>query len=266
MQKARTELALSKRALSDVTTKLQTVTKQRDSARTQASKSQLKLEAVFADSTHYEEEILEKNENLTDLVGSLKNEISTLHNTSLTVVGEYDGSGSSATFCFQTKEGGRVYTNGIRLYYALLADQLPPAKIGPTIKTVLKCFLPSLNIERLELPKGSCALYMRREELTTVNLAHNATALLDKAESGSLNLNSDGTTKFQKKLQGAAINDIVVSVNEVPDGSADSIIADISHELQRLKEVAHALHLPNADKINWTLIQSSTSDSASTQK
>lgn len=36
--------------------------------------------------------------------------------------------------------------------------------------------------------------------------------------------------------------------------------------MQKLREVAHALNLPDADKINWTLIVSSTSDSASTQK
>ena len=103
----------------------------------------------------------------------------------------------------------------------------------------------------------------KKEELTTVNLAHNATRLL---ESNSLNLNCDSTTLYQKKLQGAAINGTVVSVNELPDGSADSMIADISHELQKLRDIARQLHLPNADKINWTLIRSSSSDSASTQK
>ena len=59
---------------------------------------------------------------------------------------------------------------------------------------------------------------------------------------------------------------MVVSVNKVPDGSADSIIDDISNELQKLHKIAHALNLPDADKINWTLTVSSTSDSASTQK
>ena len=61
------------------------------------------------------------------------------------------------------------------------------------------------------------------------------------------------------------MNGMVMSVNEVPDGTADSIISDISTELQKLHEIAHCLILPNTDKINWTLIVSSTSDSASTQ-
>ena len=111
----------------------------------------------------------------------------------------------------------------------------------------------------------SCASYMRREELTTQNLAHKATCLLDKAQSGCLNLNCDGTT-LSRKLQGAAISGMILSVNEIPDGSADSTIADISQQLQKLREISHTLQLPHADKINWTLIQSSSSDSASTQK
>ena len=89
---------------------------------------------------------------------------------------------------------------------------------------------------------------------------------LDMAQSGCLNLNYDKTTSSQKKLQGAAISGMILSVNEIPDSSADSMIADISQELKNLREVAHTLQLPNADKINWTLIQSSSSDSASTQK
>ena len=67
-------------------------------------------------------------------------------------------------------------------------------------------------------------------------------------------------------MEGAALNGMVLSVNEVADGSADSMIEDISQELQKLRDTAHALRLPNTDKINWTLIVSSSSDSASTQK
>lgn len=81
-----------------------------------------------------------------------------------------------------------------------------------------------------------------------------------------LHLNCDGTTLHQKKLQGVAINGTVLSVNEVADGSSDATIADVSHEFQKLSDVAHALQLPNADRINSTLVRSSSSDSASTQK
>ncbi len=175
--------------------------------------------------------------------------------------------GGDVMFCFETKDGGRVYSTAVReLYYKLLTNQLPPAKISGVIRSVVKTFIPSVDVDKLKLPEESCASYMRREELTTVNLAHNAAKLLDEATSDALNLNCDGTTLSQKKLQGTAINGMVISVNEIADGSADSMIADLSLELQKLRDVARALCLPNADKINWTLIQSSSSDSASTQK
>ena len=63
-----------------------------------------------------------------------------------------------------------------------------------------------------------------------------------------------------------AINGTVLAVNEMSDGTAESIIKDISKELQKLRETAEALNLPHAKQINWTLLASSTSDSASAQK
>ena len=58
----------------------------------------------------------------------------------------------------------------------------------------------SLSIDKQQLPKESCALYMRQEELTTLNLAHKASYLTKQA--GRVNLNNDGTTRAQKKIQG----------------------------------------------------------------
>ena len=252
LEVARTELNSTKHVLSDVTKKLKTTTNQRDSARKHVQTTQQKLEATIMDAVYYEEEILSENENLSDLVQSLQMERST--------ASEHFGE-------FQTKEIGGAYTTAIReLYYTLLANQMPPNKIATTIKSILKSFLPSLDVDNMKLPGESCASYMRRQELTTVNLAHKATCLLDKAQYSLLNLNCDGTTLAQKKVQGAAISGMTLSVNAIPDGSADSMIDDISKELLKLREIAHALQLPNADKINWTLIQSSSSDSASTQK
>ena len=257
MGAAKSELASSRRALSTVTNKLKTAVKQRDCARKKGHEIQDKLETTYLDSVYYYEEMLAKMDELNALVDSLKSEM-----TSPPIAGSVGDSDS--LFCLETKEGGRVYSTAIReLYYKLLADGLPPARIANTIRSVLKTFYPSLDVHMLKLPGESCASYMRREELTTVNLAHNATKL---AESNCLHLNCDGTTLNQKKLQGVAINGTVLSVNEVADGSSDMMIADVSREFQKLSDVAHALRLPNADKINWTLIRSSSSGSASTQK
>ena len=153
------------------------------------------------------------------------------------------------------------------MYYTLLADQVPASKIADTIKTVVKCFNPSIDVQHLKLPKRACVGYMRSEELKTISSAHKAIVLCEHAtESKRFRMNTDGTTKAQKKLGGLAINDVVVSVNELPDGTAKSAITDISRELEKLCETAHALNMPNPDSINWTWLISSTSDSASTQK
>ena len=44
------------------------------------------------------------------------------------------------------------------------------------------------------------------------------------------------------------------------------MIDDITRELKRLRDIAQKLKLPNPESINWTMIVSSTSDSAATQK
>ena len=52
-----------------------------------------------------------------------------------------------------------------------------------------------------------------------------------------------------------AVNDIVVSVNELPDGTATSVVneSDISRELKILRETAYAFGMPSVNSINWTL-------------
>ena len=55
--------------------------------------------------------------------------------------------------------------------------------------------------------------------------------------------------KHRKKI-GVAINDMVVSVNELPDGTAKSAVDDVCWELEKLCKTAHALNIPNADSIN----------------
>ena len=164
--------------------------------------------------------------------------------------------------------GYHRYSPEIRkLYYSLLANQVPVSKIADIIRTVLKCFNPHEDVERLKLPKKSCASYMRRGELKTICDAHKATILCnDSVKTKGIHLNTDGTTKQQKKLGGAVANGVVLGVNELPDGKAISAIEDISREFEKLRRTAKILDLPNPNSINWTLVVSSTSDSASTQK
>ena len=44
------------------------------------------------------------------------------------------------------------------------------------------------------------------------------------------------------------------------------VLLDISREFERLQHAATVLGLPNPNSINWTLVVSSTSDSAANQK
>ena len=119
-------------------------------------------------------------------------------------------------------------------------------------------------MEELKFPKKRCASYMRRGELKTICDAHKAIVLCN--DSKGIHINTDGTTKQQRKLGGVVANGVVLGVNELPDGKAISAIEDISREFEKLRKTAQMLDLPNPNSINWTLVVSSTSDSASTQK
>ena len=83
-----------------------------------------------------------------------------------------------------------------------------------------------MNVEELRLPK-TCASYMRKEELKIISDTHKAHICSDASKGKGIHLNTDGTTKQQKKLGGVVANDMVVSVNELPDGKAISAIEDI---------------------------------------
>ena len=150
---------------------------------------------------------------------------------------------NSIAFCFQTMDNGKRYSPAIReLYYTLLADQVPPAKASKIVRAVLKCFIPSVNMDNLKLPSEGCAGYMRRQELNTVSMAHKATLITEQvALTEMLCLNSDGTTKSQKKINGVALNGLTISVNGVADGSADRIVEDISKEFKNLRDMVRAL-------------------------
>ena len=252
LEASRIQLQSAQCALRDVTKEKIKQMKQRDIAERKAAKLQrwrFSLEEDVA-------QLLDENTDLSIAISAVEKELISDDYIDTCAAGNED-------FSFQTKRGRR-YSPAIRkLYYMLLANQIPISKIADIVKAVVKCFNPSIDVQYLKLPQRACAGYMRKDELKTVSNAHKATVL---CECGSFKINTDGTTKAQRKIGAVAINDMVVSVNELPDGTAKSAIADVSRELEKLRKTAHALNMPNADSINWTLLVSSTSDSASTQK
>lgn len=110
----------------DISNQLQKTVKHRDTARKQVCKVQDKLEAAYLDSVYYEVARYDHH------IESLKTDV------------------AGSAVCFETMAGGHIYTTVVReLYYKLLADQLPPAKISSTVKSVLKSFWPSLDVDKL---------------------------------------------------------------------------------------------------------------------
>lgn len=61
-------------------------------------------------------------------------------------------------------------------------------------------------------------------------------------------------------------NGTVLGVQEVSDGTAETMLKELDRQLTHLRKMATELQIPNANNINWTLIVSSTSDGAATQK
>lgn len=87
---------------------------------------------------------------------------------------------------------------------------------------------------------------MRSAELPNINRVHKATVLANAKE---MHMNTDGTTLNQRKVNALAINNICLSVGEVPDGTADSVLAHVDSELKRLRESAQMLNIPDAETI-----------------
>jgi hypothetical protein len=265
-EKTKNELLHTHQALRDIRNELHVLKRQRDFAERKADKFKRAHDAALDDFVTLEESTLaveEENHQLSSALHCVQQELSIIADGSPVII-----DASSMEVSFQTKVGKKMYSPAIRkLYYSMLVDQIPPAKISSIIKSVLKCFLPNVNVNVINLPKDRCAGYMRSAELQTITMAHKAVALSKDIDVGhKLHLNTDGTTLGQKKLGSVSINGMAIAVNEVTDGTADTIVEDVSKELKKLRDIAHALNIPNADSINWTLLSSSSSDSASTQK
>ena len=193
LESTRIELGETKDALSDVARKVDILNLKKNAILNSKQKLQSKCEGKYADHVHFEEELLEENSNLTQMVESLQRQVRVLTGGCISI--------DEDCIEFHTMDDSKQFSPAIRsLYYQLLADEVPPAKIKATIKAIIKCFFPLANVDHLRLPSEGCAAYMRRQELKTVSMVHKAITIAEQAQAGSLHLNSDGTTKFQKKL------------------------------------------------------------------
>ena len=251
-KKSQKELNHARKALQDISNEKVKIQKLCSAAK--AKVKEAKLDYAVLENTFTE--LQDENSDLSSAISDLRGELESISEELYCKTGR--------DFSLQTKSGRRYSPSVRRLYYHLLSQQIPAVKIAEIIKTVIRCFFPVVDVDTLQLPKRSCADLMRKCELATISNAHKAT-VLSECTSG-FRLKTDGTTKHQKKIGGVGINDMVISVNEVADGTAISAIEDVSNELEKLRDTAHALQLPNANKINWTLFNSSTSDCAAAQK
>jgi len=137
-----------------------------------------------------------------------------------------------------TGRGNEYSTIVHQLYYALLVERIPPKKIKGIVRNVLQSMVPSADIDSLQLPSKSCADYMRRDELPTVSRAHKAHHL-GSAESTALN--SDGTTKHQQKKAASIMNDMVLGVHDVANGSANAALQAMKSEMEVICTIAEEL-------------------------
>ena len=253
----RKKLRSAQASLEDVTNTAKTYKLQRDFARKKANYYKSIQSTLQEDLAAVQEDYCDLSEEMAELQQELSAEIESTTGVCF----------SDKNFTIATKLG-RIYSPAVRkLYYSLFAKAVPASQITDIVKTVVKAFNPSIDVEQIQLPTKPCASYMRKDEMKTVSSVHKAMLLTEHAANKTgFKLNTDGTTKNLKKIGGVGINDIVISLNELPDGTADTAIADISHELEKLRTIAHELQIPNANSINWTMFVATNSDSAASQK
>ena len=206
-EQSQKELTCARKVLQDISSERVKLQKQCSIAKAKAKEVRCEyavLENTFA-------ELQDENIDLTSALSDLRDELESYSE---------EQTSTDRDFTFQTKIGRRYSPSVRRLYYNLLTQQIPAQKIAEIIKTVIKCLFPAVDVDTLQLPKRSCADYMRKLELATISNAHKAT-VLSECESG-FRLHTDGTTKHQKKIGGVGINGMVISVNELADGTDNS--------------------------------------------
>ena len=148
LEESTKQLQAAKCALRDITNEKCRLQRQRDIAERRAAKIKKLHLSLEDDFSH----LLDENADLLVTIAEVENElVSEGHSCSAVGMKE---------FCIETKSGRR-YSPAIRkLYYSLLAQQVPTSRIADIIKAVIRCFNPSIDIHNLKLPQRACASYM----------------------------------------------------------------------------------------------------------
>ena len=151
LQTSRKQLHSAQCALRDVSDERLKLKKQRDMAARKAAKFQglrSSLEEEIA-------QLQEENFDLSMAISAVEGELTSISDDDTDTC-----TGGNEDFSIQTK-CGRRYSPAIRkLYYTLFADQVPTSKIADIVKTVVRCFNPSIDVQHLKLPQRACASYM----------------------------------------------------------------------------------------------------------
>ena len=138
------ELICKQESLKKISYEKNILQKERDRAYQKIHHLNELLRSTTSDMLHTEECLINENTELLQEITTLKLAVESMsmNNAQLTTLNNV----------IDTKNG-IVYNQAIReLYYKLLANQIPPAKIEDVIKSVLKCFFPTMNVSDLKLP------------------------------------------------------------------------------------------------------------------
>uniref|UniRef100_A0A1X7U376 Uncharacterized protein n=1 Tax=Amphimedon queenslandica TaxID=400682 RepID=A0A1X7U376_AMPQE len=159
------KLALANSALKDITNEKIKVHKERDSAVKRATRYHKANTAAMNDIENLIEEFDASESFSADSNDSMFSpDVVTANN-----IGSQD---------FTSTKSGKTYSNSVRkLYYTLLSSGIPVKKVETLVKDVVKWSNPSVDVSKLELPKRSCASYIRKEELKVISNTHKASSL-----------------------------------------------------------------------------------------
>ena len=135
VESIKTELISAQESLKKLTHENHVLQRERDSTYHKIHHLNEMHKSTISDMLHREEFLIDKVFKLLQEITSLKSPTAGANSNQLI----------KCNYLLHTK-AENVYNQAIQeLYYKLLVDQIPPAKVERIIKSVLNCFIPTLN-------------------------------------------------------------------------------------------------------------------------